>query len=274
MKQFDILLKEPEISSDKIEAHQDFAGLMARYQQHHVTRKARYYKTILGLLALLLAGSGIWFITDYPHGKVDVAAKELSQPVEIGGPKATEQNTGEAGLGGTKQELNQELEAGEKEVKPMEEHDAAAGGKEELSAGNADSHKVQEQSKPVAKTVEKPKPVVDEEPIDEESLIYTGASPKEGFENLHAYFNEYLVYPEEELLANKEGTVLVSFLINEAGNAEKIEITRSVSPAIDQEAIRLIREMPAWNPADVNGKPVISRLNLPVIFKITDYEKY
>lgn len=270
MKRYDILLKEPEISSDNIEAHQDFAGLMARYKQHHEVKKVNYYKTILGILALLLALSGIWFMADYQPEKVDVPAKELQQPVAIGGPTAMEQTAGAAGL--EEKVKEQDQEKGEKDEKPIEEH--TEGSKEGLSTGKADRKSVQEQSKPLSKAVEKAKPAADEEPNDEDNLIYSGASPKEGFENLHAYFNEYLVYPEEEFQARKEGTVLVSFLINEAGKAEKIKITRSVSPAIDQEAIRLIREMPAWNPADVNGKPVISRLNLPVNFRITDYEKY
>lgn len=268
MKRYDIVLKEPEISSDNIEAHQDFAGLMASYKQHHEMKKVDYYKTILGILALLLAVSGIWFMADYQQEKVDVPAKELQQPVAKGDPTAMEQAAETTGL----EEKEKEQEDAEKGEKPIEEH--AEGSKEGLSSGKTDRNSVQEQSKPISKAVEKPKPAVEEEPNDEDNLIYSGASPKEGFEKLHAYFNEYLVYPEEEFQARKEGTVMVSFLINEAGNAEKIEITRSVSPAIDQEAIRLIREMPAWKPADVNGKPVISRLNLPVIFKITDYEKF
>lgn len=268
MKRYDILLKEPEISSDNIEAHQDFAGLMARYKQHHEMKKVDYYKTILGILALLLAVSGIWFMADYQQEKIDVPAKELQQPVAIGDPTAMEQAARAAGL----EEKKKEQEGGEKDEKTIEEH--TEGSKEALSSGKADRNSVQEQSKPLSKAVEKAKPAADDEPNDEDNLIYSGASPKEGFENLHAYFNEYLVYPEEEFQARKEGTVLVSFLINEAGKAEKIKITRSVSPAIDQEAIRLIRGMPAWNPADVNGKPVISRLNLPVIFKITDDEKF
>ena len=54
----------------------------------------------------------------------------------------------------------------------------------------------------------------------------------------------------------KGGKVIIHFLINEMGDVKNIAVLKSVEYILDEEAIRLIRDSPGWNPATSNGAPV------------------
>jgi protein TonB len=264
VKRFDILLKEPALSKERAERYKDFDGLMARHQHRQLlNRKKKAYKIMISGLAFLLVISGLWLIPENkPATKALPAheqAKELmaqEQPVDAPRPADEGKPAGP------------ELPAEQNEGQQAARKTVAQPAKNEAQGSPGRKKKDREQNQPVIANTKK------ESSDDEQALVYSEATPREGMQKLHEYFNTNLVYPEEELLAEKEGTVILSFIINTGGKAEEIRVVHAVSPGIDQEAIRLIREMPAWKPAHVNGSPVISRVNIPVTFKLTDYEKY
>lgn len=266
MKRFDILLKEPALSKERLERHKDFAGLMARHEhRQHLDRKKKAYKIIISALALLLTISGLWLMNENKPAMEALPAQEQAKellPQEQQNDATRPAGEGMAAGAELQAEQNKGQEAPRKpEVQPEEKAVQVSPGKEKKK-------EEREQSQPIIADKK------NESAEDEQTLIYTEATPRDGMEKLQEYFNTYLEYPEDEFLAEKEGTVILSFIINTAGKAEEIRIVHAVSPGIDQEAIRLISEMPAWKPAHVNGKPVISRVNIPVTFKLTDYEKY
>ena len=67
--------------------------------------------------------------------------------------------------------------------------------------------------------------------------------------------------------------VLTTFKINE--NGDVVDITaRSIHTAFEQEAIRIISELPKFNPVILNGEKRSIKYSLPIVFKIeTDSEK-
>ncbi|MEQ8477345.1 TonB family protein [Fulvivirga sp.] len=65
---------------------------------------------------------------------------------------------------------------------------------------------------------------------------------------------------------NVKGKVAVKFDILENGQLTNFEIKRSLSYYYDQEAIRLIKEGPAWLPAEQNGNKVKSTARVTVKF--------
>ncbi len=99
-------------------------------------------------------------------------------------------------------------------------------------------------------------------------LVYREAEPIEGISHLYQYFGNELKYPEEAVRDSIEGLVTVTFLISSRGQIEQITLLNSLSPAIDAEALRLIRNMPAWKPATIDGKPVPSKFSLPLTFQL------
>lgn len=70
-----------------------------------------------------------------------------------------------------------------------------------------------------------------------------------------------------------EGTVVVGFIVDEAGNLWNIEIEQSVAPCLDKEVVKAFKIMPPWIPANINGGSVCSEISVPVRFRLGWEEK-
>ena len=86
--------------------------------------------------------------------------------------------------------------------------------------------------------------------------------------NYGKYIIENMQYPAAALKTGVEGTVFVKFVLNEEGKAEDVKTINSLMGGCNEEAIRLIKNMPAWLPGKQNDTPVKVWYNLPVTFKI------
>ncbi|AFL85583.1 TonB family protein [Belliella baltica DSM 15883] len=93
-------------------------------------------------------------------------------------------------------------------------------------------------------------------------------SPKGGMEGWNKYLNANLKYPKQARLANQEGTVYVTFMVTEDGDVENVELLRGIGYGIDEEALRLIKEGPKWNPGEREGEAVKVRMRLPIVFDL------
>lgn len=91
-----------------------------------------------------------------------------------------------------------------------------------------------------------------------------------GKEALDKYITENLKYPEAAQKNGIEGVVNVSFMVLPDGTIGSIKIVRLVDPDLEAEAIRLVKEMPAWTPAKTDGKAVESTATVQVIFSLPD----
>jgi TonB family protein len=90
---------------------------------------------------------------------------------------------------------------------------------------------------------------------------------------MYKYLGENIRYPSEAQKANKQGKVYVKFVIKSDGKIDNINIVKSVSPELDNEAVRVVQNMPNWRPAEQNGKPVSVFYNLPINFKLDGGKK-
>lgn len=75
-------------------------------------------------------------------------------------------------------------------------------------------------------------------------------------------------YPKEALKYGEVGKVYVTFIVAKDGAVEKVRIVRSVSPALDNEAIRVVSTMPNWIPGKNKGEPVNVQYTMPVNFQL------
>jgi TonB family protein len=73
-------------------------------------------------------------------------------------------------------------------------------------------------------------------------------------------------YPEEALKKGLQGTVVVKFRITSKGKVNGYEITKSVCPELDQEALRVVKTITKFEPAIIEGKPVSAWYHLPITF--------
>jgi protein TonB len=65
-----------------------------------------------------------------------------------------------------------------------------------------------------------------------------------------------------------EGTVVATFLVQKDGSLTDVEILRGIGGYCDEEAVRLIKSMEKWLPGKVKSEPVITRMRIPIRFKL------
>jgi TonB family protein len=67
----------------------------------------------------------------------------------------------------------------------------------------------------------------------------------------------------------KKGTVMVTFIVKPDGKLTDVaNVGAKLGYGLDEEAIRAIKDMPDWEPAQQNGKVVSARFNIPVKFSL------
>lgn len=86
---------------------------------------------------------------------------------------------------------------------------------------------------------------------------------KGGYEALIKYMIENINYPKA---ATAEGTVIVSFTVNTSGEITGAKVVQSVDPILDDEALRVVNNMPDWQPGEKGGKKVNVEMKLPIKF--------
>lgn len=79
---------------------------------------------------------------------------------------------------------------------------------------------------------------------------------------------EHVNYPQTSVQINEQGKVYLSFVVETDGSISVIDIERGVSPDIDREAKRLVRNMPNWIPGEAKGKKARTRCRLPINFTL------
>lgn len=91
--------------------------------------------------------------------------------------------------------------------------------------------------------------------------------PVGGHNAFKDYIHDNLQYPETLMEEEVKGIVRMSVVISRAGRIENIEILKSPGIEFEQEAIRLLKEGPSWEPANENGNPVDEEIIIRIRFK-------
>lgn len=89
-----------------------------------------------------------------------------------------------------------------------------------------------------------------------------------GYEALMRYLRNHLRYPSEALRAQAEGRVYVSFVVQADGTIADISVPKGLGFGLDEEAQRVVRQMPAWTPGQQAHHAVPVRFTLPITFRI------
>ncbi|GMT46243.1 MAG: hypothetical protein IEMM0006_2075 [bacterium] len=88
-----------------------------------------------------------------------------------------------------------------------------------------------------------------------------------GIGALMQYLTENIRYPEEAKKMHLQGRVFLQFVVEGDGSITHVRVLRGV-PLLDDEAVRVVRNMPRWIPGSQRGKPVRVSFNLPVKFTL------
>jgi protein TonB len=104
---------------------------------------------------------------------------------------------------------------------------------------------------------------VHEKPLD---FVETMPEFPGGMQAMYNYITNNLQYPKLAKESNRTGRVMLSFVVNADGSISDIHIMEGIGFGCDDEAMRVISEMPNWKPGIQNGTQVPVRLILPINF--------
>ena len=89
-----------------------------------------------------------------------------------------------------------------------------------------------------------------------------------GEQELMNFLMKNMKYPKEATDKGIEGRVIVQFVVDKDGSVVEPKVVKSVSPELDQEALRVIKMMPKWQPGKQNGEVVRVKYHIPVSFRL------
>lgn len=153
----------------------------------------------------------------------------------------------------------------DKQVKNQEElmENAAMFGQVDVTEGVEDLNKTRIIDQVIAE--EKPK---EEEKVYNMAMVEQQPEFPGGTSALYKWLSDHINYPAVAAEEGVSGRVIVEFVISKTGEVVNVHVLRGRHPALDKEAVRVVKAMPKWNPGRNNGQPVKVTYTLPVIFKL------
>lgn len=114
---------------------------------------------------------------------------------------------------------------------------------------------------------------VEEEDVIEETLPFVMVEQKPKFNGGDAnefskWVNSRLQYPQICIENGRQGRVTLSFTIKADGSLSDVKVLRGVDPALDQEAVRVVKSSPKWTPGKQRDRAVAVSYTFPVIFQL------
>lgn len=119
----------------------------------------------------------------------------------------------------------------------------------------------------VDETSKKEEPV-DIKPVEEEvfTVVEQQAEFQGGQSAMGKFLQKNLRYPPPAQRANVSGKVFLSFVVDRNGDISDVSVLKGLGFGCDEEAIRVVKSMPKWNPGKQSGRSVKSKFNLPISF--------
>lgn len=90
-----------------------------------------------------------------------------------------------------------------------------------------------------------------------------------GSNALLSFIAANLEYPVVAQETGIQGRVIVKFVVEKDGRITDVEITRSVDPSLDREAMRIVKAMPKWKPGKLKGNCVRVKYTVPIVFRLS-----
>lgn len=107
----------------------------------------------------------------------------------------------------------------------------------------------------------------DNEPVYNMAMVQQQPKFPGGASEMYKWLGNNIKYPGEAKKEGVSGKVIVDFVITKTGKTDKVRVVRGLHPALDEEAVRVIKAMPAWTPGKQKGQPVNVSYTLPITFR-------
>jgi TonB family protein len=141
-----------------------------------------------------------------------------------------------------------------------------------FTAGTAKTTYAQE-SQVTSKPAEEPTTAMHENPSTEDPVFQVVEVMPEypgGIDAMIKYLSTNIKYPEEAKTKGITGTVFVNYIVEKDGQISNVKIMRGIGGGCDEEAWRVVKDMPKWSPGKQRGENVRVMFNLPIKFSLDD----
>lgn len=134
----------------------------------------------------------------------------------------------------------------------------------------ADQAQTEVTNKDVIEVVQEVKEEVQEAETDPAPFVVVEEMPSfpGGEAELLKYLAAHTNYPAVAQENNIQGKVMVRFCVTSKGGIDLVSVIRSIDPALDAEAIRVVKALPPFKPGKQGGRPVPVWYSVPIIFTI------
>ena len=87
-----------------------------------------------------------------------------------------------------------------------------------------------------------------------------------GVDAFRQWVAQRLKYPEIAAENGISGKVFIQFVVEPNGVVDNVKVIRGVDPALDAEAVRVVKSSPKWKPGKQRGKAVRVAYTIPIVF--------
>ncbi len=88
--------------------------------------------------------------------------------------------------------------------------------------------------------------------------------------DVSSYLAAHVRYPQKAKRKNIQGRVVIRFVIDKDGSLRDLFAVSSPADILSDEALRVIKAMPKWKPAKLNGEAVPVYFTLPIVFRLAN----
>ena len=90
-----------------------------------------------------------------------------------------------------------------------------------------------------------------------------------GIDKFYKYLGRVLRYPSIATENGVQGRVTLTFVVERDGSLTDIKpIGRALGSGLEEEAVRVLKSSPKWNPGKQNGRAVRVQYTVPVVFQL------
>ncbi len=104
----------------------------------------------------------------------------------------------------------------------------------------------------------------------DEIVIFVETQPSfpGGIDEFYRYLGQTVEYPKQAIRRGVSGKVFVEFVVDKDGSLSQLRVAKGIGAGCDEEALRVIRNSPRWNPGKQRGRAVRVRMVVPITFRL------
>ncbi|MDE6460236.1 MAG: energy transducer TonB [Paramuribaculum sp.] len=116
--------------------------------------------------------------------------------------------------------------------------------------------------------------VEEKKPEHDDNYVFDAVEQNAAFPGgdaaLLKWLSDHMNYPQTALDNGVQGTVRVRFVVKKDGTVGDAKVLKPIDPALDKEALRVVKSLPKFIPGKMNGHSVNCYFTVPVKFRIVN----